>query len=81
MFILFGFRRTARRLGVLLLVCHACGGQYAAVLDRVVTKFTVFFIPLFPVRVRRTLTCTRCARTATISKAEAARLLRESPRA
>ncbi len=81
MFILFGFRRTARRLGVLLLVCHVCGAQCAAVLDRVVTKFTLFFIPLFPVRVRRTLTCTRCAQTAKLPKADADRLLRESPRA
>jgi hypothetical protein len=74
--IILGFRRTAKRLGSPLLVCRECRGTYANALDKHVTKFTLFFIPLFPTRTRYALTCTWCGTTSRISKNEAQQLQR-----
>ncbi|RKT83017.1 zinc-ribbon family protein [Saccharopolyspora antimicrobica] len=69
--IIFGFRRSVRRLGSLRLDCPGCRGNYAMTLNKGVTKFTLFFIPLFPTRTRYALTCTWCGTTAPIGKREA----------
>ncbi len=72
--IIFGLRSSTRRLAVVTRYCSVCGGTFAAALDKVVTKFSLFFVPLFPVRTRRTLTCTRCATTFRVSRKQAQRL-------
>jgi hypothetical protein len=73
--IIFGFRRIAHRVAVLTLLCHSCGNPCAQVLRKVVTWFTLFFIPVIPVRTRRLLQCTFCAAESGISKAQAEQLL------
>ncbi len=72
--ILFGFRNSVRRIAVLMLFCRNCNGTFAAALDKITTKFTLFFVPLLPLRVRRSLTCTRCATTQRITRTDAERL-------
>ncbi|GAA4192962.1 zinc-ribbon domain-containing protein [Streptosporangium oxazolinicum] len=72
--LIFGLRTVAHRLGVVTLVCRNCGNAAAQVLSRRVTKFSLFFVPLFPVRTRHEMQCTFCGASYTVSKDEANRL-------
>ncbi|MGJ6964177.1 zinc-ribbon domain-containing protein [Streptosporangium sp. G11] len=74
MMLIFGLRTVAHRLGVATLPCRNCGNTAAQVLSRRVTKFSLFFIPLFPVRTRYEMQCTFCGASYTVSKDEATRL-------
>jgi hypothetical protein len=63
-FILFGFRTSHRRLGVRTMACDVCGFTAAQGLVKRSTKFTLFFIPLFPVKRPSYLReCTHCGAT------------------
>ncbi|WP_223839469.1 zinc-ribbon domain-containing protein [Saccharopolyspora pogona] len=57
-----------------MLVCPGCRGTYATTLNKGVTKFTLFFVPLFPAGTRYALTCKWCGKTSPISKEEAEQL-------
>ncbi len=74
MLLIFGFRTALHRLGVLTLLCRNCGNTAAQVLSRRVTKFSLFLVPLFPVRTRYGVQCTFCGASYDISKEEATRL-------
>ncbi|MEU3164755.1 zinc-ribbon domain-containing protein [Streptosporangium sp. NPDC006930] len=74
MMLIFGLRTVAHRLGVVTLTCRNCGNTAAQVLSRRVTKFSLFFVPLFPVRTRYGMQCTFCAASYAITKDEANRL-------
>ncbi|WP_319461973.1 zinc-ribbon domain-containing protein [Micromonospora sp. RTP1Z1] len=74
MFFIFGFRTKVDRFGVVTRVCRNCGNQAAQVITRRATKFTLFFIPLIPVRTRYTQQCTVCGAEYGIARAEAQRL-------
>ena len=66
--IIFGTRGYVRALATLMLVCQRCGNPAAhRVLERI-TRFSLFFIPLFPVSTSRSITCTFCGTTTPISK-------------
>ncbi|WP_248966116.1 zinc-ribbon domain-containing protein [Sphaerisporangium perillae] len=71
MFILFGFGTRIHPLGTLTAACRNCGNVAAQMLSRRVTKFSLFFIPLFPVRTRYAAQCTFCGATYRISEDEA----------
>lgn len=59
--IIFGSRTTVRLLAILNFVCGRCGNPSAHRIEERVRKFTLFFIPLFPLGARRTYgTCTYC---------------------
>lgn len=60
MLILFGTRTTVRQLAMLLMVCGRCGHTAAHGLRRRVTKFTLFFVPLFPIRSKYFTQCSAC---------------------
>ncbi|MEU8051479.1 zinc-ribbon domain-containing protein [Micromonospora haikouensis] len=74
MFFIFGLRTKADRSGVAQQVCRNCGNHAAQVISRRSTKFTLFFIPLIPIRTRYAQQCTFCGAQYDISAAEAARL-------
>ncbi|GAB3799602.1 zinc-ribbon domain-containing protein [Micromonospora zhanjiangensis] len=74
MIILFGFRTSVHRLGVATFVCRNCGNAAGQVVSRRVTKFTLFFIPLIPVRTKYGTQCTFCGAAYDISREEATRL-------
>jgi hypothetical protein len=74
--VIFGFRTKVFVLAVLTWLCARCGNQAAHPLHRSVTKFTLFFIPLFPVKTKYTMQCTFCGATSRLSKDEATRLHR-----
>jgi zinc-ribbon family len=66
--IIFGTRGYVRALATPMLVCHRCGNPAAHRVLEKVTRFTLFFIPLFPVSTSRSLTCTFCGTTTPISR-------------
>ncbi|PWU51748.1 zinc-ribbon domain-containing protein [Micromonospora globispora] len=74
MFFIFGLRTKVDRSGVVTRVCRNCGNQAAQVITRRSTKFTLFFIPLIPVRTRHTQQCTYCGAEFDLSRAEAQQL-------
>ncbi|WP_430500114.1 zinc-ribbon domain-containing protein [Micromonospora trifolii] len=74
MFFIFGLRTKVNRSGVVQQVCRHCGNQAAQVITRRSTKFTLFFIPLIPIRTRYAQQCTFCGAEYEISKSDAERL-------
>jgi hypothetical protein len=74
MFFIFGLRTKVDRSGVTQQVCRNCGNHAAQVISRRSTKFTLFFVPLSPIRTRHVQQCTFCGAQYDISAAEAARL-------
>ncbi|WFE60270.1 zinc-ribbon domain-containing protein [Micromonospora sp. WMMD712] len=74
MFFIFGLRTKVDRSGVTQQMCRNCGNHAAQVISRRSTKFTLFFVPLIPIRTRHVQQCTFCGAQYDISAAEAARL-------
>jgi hypothetical protein len=75
-FILFGFRTSHRRLGVRTMVCDVCGFTAAQGLVKRSTKFTLFFIPLFPVKRATYLReCTHCGATRPVDERQVTGLM------
>ncbi|MEU5508049.1 zinc-ribbon domain-containing protein [Streptomyces fungicidicus] len=58
--IIFGTKGYLYQLAILTLVCAQCGNPSAHTLRKRVTKFTLFFVPLFPVSTKYTTQCTFC---------------------
>ena len=79
--IIFGTRRTVQQLAMVLLTCVNCHRSAANAVLKLVTKFTLFFIPLFPVRVRYSTQCTACGFAMTVDKAQAEQLAQLPPAA
>jgi hypothetical protein len=73
--IIFGFRSYLRLLAMLTLVCGSCHNPAAHRVVQVIRKFTLFFIPLFPVSVSRHTTCSYCGTTTRLSKEAAQQLV------
>lgn len=75
MFIVWGFKRYVSTLAMLTLVCVGCHQPTAHPLRKVVTKFTLFWVPLFPTSTKYTLQCTFCGYAQQLPTEEAERLL------
>jgi len=77
MFLIFGLRTKAHVLGPAAAPCHVCGQPGTVLLIHEVTKFSLFFIPLIPVRSKYVAECQNgyCRARSTVSKSEAHRLL------
>ncbi|WP_037911612.1 zinc-ribbon domain-containing protein [Actinacidiphila yeochonensis] len=75
MLILFGTRSYVYQLAMLTLVCGRCGNPAAHALRKRVTKFTLFFIPLFPISTKFSTQCTFCGAQSQVEKAQAESLL------
>ena len=71
MLLIFGTKGYARSLAIVMLVCQNCGNPAAHRVEERSRKFTLFFVPLFRISRKYSLTCTFCARTTPIT-AEAA---------
>jgi zinc-ribbon family len=72
--IIFGTRRYVYQLGMVVLVCGRCGNSAAHALRKRVTKFTLFFIPLFPFSTKFGTQCTACGVQHSLTKEQAAQL-------
>ncbi len=75
MLLLFGTRAKTVVVALVTLVCGRHGGPAAHELAKRQTRFTLFFVPLFPVgRARWSTQCTQCGWTTGVSGDEAAQL-------
>ncbi|MFD9719893.1 zinc-ribbon domain-containing protein [Streptomyces sp. NPDC056500] len=73
--IIFGTKGYLHQLAMLTLVCGSCGNPAAHALRKRVTKFTLFFVPLFPVSTKYSTQCTFCGAEQKLVKEQADRLL------
>ncbi|GAA3492099.1 zinc-ribbon domain-containing protein [Streptomyces cremeus] len=72
--IIFGTKGYLYQLAMLTLVCGQCGNPSAHALRKRVTKFTLFFVPLFPVSTKYVTQCTFCGAERRLERDEAERL-------
>ncbi|MEU8890719.1 zinc-ribbon domain-containing protein [Streptomyces sp. NPDC048442] len=72
--IIFGTKGYVYQLAMLMLLCGQCGNPAAHTLRKRVTKFTLFFVPLFPVSSKYVTQCTFCGAERRVEPAEAERL-------
>lgn len=72
--IIFGTRGYLYQLAMMTLLCGHCGNPSAHALRKRVIKFTLFFVPLFPVSVRYSTQCTFCGAQQNLTKEQATQL-------
>ncbi len=72
--IIFGTKGYLYQLAVLTLVCGRCGNPSAHTLRKRVTKFTLFFVPLFPFSTKYATQCTFCGAEQRLTKEQAEQL-------
>ncbi|GGL61903.1 hypothetical protein GCM10010129_01820 [Streptomyces fumigatiscleroticus] len=72
--IIFGTKGCLYQLAILTLVCGGCGNPAAHTLRKHVTKFTLFFVPLFPLSTKYTTQCTFCGTEQKVTREQAERL-------
>ncbi|MEU7551860.1 zinc-ribbon domain-containing protein [Streptomyces sp. NPDC044571] len=58
--IIFGTKVYLYQLAILTLTCRHCGNPAAHTITKHVTKFTLFFVPLFPISTKYATQCTFC---------------------
>ena len=64
MFLIFGLSTKPELLGLVAFVCRVCGNSGPHQLVREKTRFSLFFVPLIPIRTRHAVHCHVCgART------------------
>ena len=67
MLLIFGIKGYVSQLAIVMLVCQNCGNPAAHRVEERTRKFTLFFVPLFRISRKWSLTCTFCAQTTSIS--------------
>ncbi|MCX4766890.1 zinc ribbon domain-containing protein [Streptomyces sp. NBC_01275] len=72
--VLFGTKGYLYQLAILTLVCGQCGNPAAHTLRKRVTKFTLFFVPLFPISTKYATQCTFCGAEQKVTKEQAEQL-------
>lgn len=76
--IIFGTRGYVYQLAILTFVCGNCGNPAAHTLRKYLTKFTLFFVPLFPVSTRFRTQCTFCGVEHKVPKEQAEAMLAQA---
>ncbi|MGW6981754.1 zinc-ribbon domain-containing protein [Streptomyces sp. NPDC054932] len=66
--IIFGTKVYLYQLAIATLVCRRCGYSAAHTLMKHVTKFTLFFVPLFPFSTKYATQCTYCGMEQEVTK-------------
>lgn len=69
--IIFGTRSTMQLLAIINFVCGRCHNPAAQRVFTRVMKFTLFFIPLFPISRSYTVDCVYCGQSTAITKEQA----------
>ena len=69
--LIFGLGVSQKLLATLVYVCETCGNSAAHHLVKRVRKFSLFFVPLFPVGTRYSDTCTACGRVIDVGREHA----------
>jgi hypothetical protein len=78
--IIWGFRRYAMQVAILVARCSALGHTAAHRLVRRRTKFTLFFVPLIPISTSYHLVCTMCGNDYKVDKARVPEMEAEAAR-
>ncbi|WP_280256689.1 hypothetical protein [Nocardia abscessus] len=65
--LIFGWQKRIHTLVMITLVCGRCGNPAAHALRKLVTKFTLFFIPLILLSTKHYLECTWCGASSPIA--------------
>lgn len=73
--IIFGTKGYLYQLAIVTLVCGGCGNPAAHSLRKKVTKFSLFFVPLFPISTSYQTQCTFCGTEHKVPKEQADGLL------
>ncbi|WP_432031580.1 zinc-ribbon domain-containing protein [Streptomyces antibioticus] len=76
--IIFGTKGYLYQLAILTLVCGGCGNPAAHTLRKRATKFTLFFVPLFPFSTKYATQCTFCGTEQRLTKEQADQLLAQA---
>jgi hypothetical protein len=76
--IIFGTKGYLVQLAMISLLCGNCGNPAAHAVRQQITKFTLFFIPLFPISTKYETQCTFCGVTNGMTKDHAEQLLAQS---
>ena len=71
MLLIFGIKGYIQQLAIVMLICQNCGNPAAHRIEERTRKFTLFFVPLFRVSRKLSLTCTFCAQTTAITAEQA----------
>lgn len=74
MLVIFGLSRKEWPLGLVALACAVCGHPGPQSLVRRRTRFTLFFVPVLPLRSRLEARCPACGTPRQIARDEARRL-------
>lgn len=69
--LIFGIAGYAKVLGQMMALCGRCHNHAAHVVVKRGSKFSLFFIPLFPVSGRYQLECSICGQARSLTKQEA----------
>ncbi|MCR6486731.1 zinc-ribbon domain-containing protein [Amycolatopsis sp. OK19-0408] len=72
--LIWGWRTRVYVLAMTTFLCGRCGNPASHAVRKAVTKFTLFFIPLFPISVKYSAQCTFCGVENRIPKEDAVRL-------
>ena len=77
MLLIFGLRTKVQVLGLVWMTCQVCGQPGHHQLTREVTKLSLFFIPLIPVRTKHVVECQNpmCRSRIKVGSDEARRLI------
>jgi hypothetical protein len=75
MFLIFGLSTKAELLGLVSFVCQVCGNAGPHQLVREKTRFSLFFVPLIPIRTRNVAHCRVCGARTRVPTAEMPRVL------
>lgn len=77
--LIFGSSSKLIQLAMLNLLCGFCGNPAAHGLRKRVTKFSLFFIPLFPIApAKHSMQCTFCGAESEVSKENAEQMLAQA---
>jgi hypothetical protein len=76
--IIWGFRQKVLQLAMVTFLCGQCSNPSAHALRKAVNKFTLFFIPLFPISTKYFTQCTFCGCTNRITKDQADQVLAQN---
>ena len=69
--LILGFGISDILLGTLVYVCDRCGQNAAHEVVKRVRKFTLFFVPLFPVSTKYLDSCAACGRVIDVPEQQA----------
>ncbi|MFB8003523.1 hypothetical protein [Nocardia sp. NPDC056000] len=73
--LIWGWRTQTRTLAMITFLCAYCRNPSAHAFVEVIKKFTLFFVPLFPIGTSHRLVCSWCQAQTTVPQNDVTNLL------